>query len=614
MIYFIAKLQFNSEKTLVTDDLVRGQSWNHFERLALGEYGTRERLYYIVGYDTMTTVDDFVQIMNYNLYFFNSTPSISRNKTDLDEAVPYAQSLRNLGKLVIVASCMSNGDAFRYLTEAENIITWSDCTNRDKIAENIMSALDQTTNSTVPPAPTTTTTTTVTTTTTSPSVTTSVSSATTTSFRRTDPTHVPPLSCIKDVVLLIDSSSALKEEQFNQMKNFIMRDKGLLMMLPVSPDQIELGVYSYFSSINQIIDFDTFGVDELISAINTTLTLTGGKPNLARALRFATEIHHKRGLNVNTFTLVLAASSETADSKMAKDAAYNLTSNGNVLATLGFGTGDLKPLNELASSQDFVFTSETFDASNEIALKIRDAICLPAPTHATTPTTQSPTQSTTVHPDLKCKADIVIMIDTSNALTSLDAYGKEIDYIQLKLSPSWKIGVETTEAKLLLYDISSTETHGSFAISDNNEFDKIVALVREHFKAADPSITNGISLVNGLFNDSRKDDVKKVLLLFTYSSLHTDIYSASEVAKQLIGNSVNIVVVGVGGKVDRSYLEALSGTVLNYASLDNVDANAINSKLCLNPIPPKPLPPTTTTTSTTSTTITTITLPPLTTS
>lgn len=61
-----------------------------------------------------------------------------------------------------------------------------------------------------------------------------------------------------------------------------MRDKGLLMMLPVSPDQIELGVYSYFSSINQIIDFDTFGVDELISAINTTLTLTGGKPNLAR--------------------------------------------------------------------------------------------------------------------------------------------------------------------------------------------------------------------------------------------------------------------------------------------------------------------------------------------
>lgn len=78
MIYFIAKLQFNSEKTLVTDDLVRGQSWNHFERLALGEYGTRERLYYIVGYDTMTTVDDFVQIMNYNLYFFNSTPSISR--------------------------------------------------------------------------------------------------------------------------------------------------------------------------------------------------------------------------------------------------------------------------------------------------------------------------------------------------------------------------------------------------------------------------------------------------------------------------------------------------------------------------------------------------------
>lgn len=29
---------------------------------------------------------------------------------------------------------------------------------------------------------------------------------------------------------------------------------------------------------------------------------------LYRALRFATEIHHKRGLNVNTFTLVLAAS------------------------------------------------------------------------------------------------------------------------------------------------------------------------------------------------------------------------------------------------------------------------------------------------------------------
>lgn len=73
----------------------------------------------------------------------DSLDLICRNKTDLDEAVPYAQSLRNLGKLVIVASCMSNGDAFRYLTEAENIITWSDCTNRDKIAENIMSALDQ---------------------------------------------------------------------------------------------------------------------------------------------------------------------------------------------------------------------------------------------------------------------------------------------------------------------------------------------------------------------------------------------------------------------------------------------------------------------------------------
>lgn len=73
--------------------------------------------------------------------------------------------------------------------------------------------------------------------------------------------------------------------------------------------------------------------------------------------------------------------------------------------------------------------------------------------------------------------------------------------------------------------------------------------------------------------------IKDTFSEFNAFSLHTDIYSASEVAKQLIGNSVNIVVVGVGGKVDRSYLEALSGTVLNYASLDNVDANAVCFKI-----------------------------------
>ena len=58
---------------------------------------------------------------------------------------------------------------------------------------------------------------------------------------------------------------------------------GLLMAWPINVEQVEVGLYGYSDTINQLADFDIYGIDELVKEVNATLYQSAAAtPKIAR--------------------------------------------------------------------------------------------------------------------------------------------------------------------------------------------------------------------------------------------------------------------------------------------------------------------------------------------
>ncbi|CAJ0569971.1 unnamed protein product, partial [Mesorhabditis spiculigera] len=584
--------------------------WNHWERVALAGFGDNAHFIDLANYRDITSQNDasilvnsqgriaskpdvaaalhhavqrYTPLAGYGIQhtiFFTSTAN------NIVAAHPYADALRALGTLTVVGINWSDMTPFVPLATTGSTVPWPDTTNTTGLSDAIDATL------VAPP-------------TTTPGPTTTTTGGTTTAIPTSSVQPTGP--CQRAVILLIDESLKVPGAQFNDYKQFLYTLTGSWLF---SRDQFSVAAIAYTKSIiTEIATFDLKSADELKALIDADVTWHSTSPaGMTKVLKTAVGL--KVPLMEGVTTILVTASSDPDDINSAIPYANQLKQNGNTVITVSMDA-DASPL---SSGLDFAFELDTFDAF-DVAQQINAVICKngPAPPTTTTPTTQAPTTTTQPLP-FPCQPDIALLIDGSGAVEGgADGVRKVSNFIVDPLSRNWPIMLNHTEASIYFYSRQGNLVLGgkTYEYVDLQEFHQALINHGDIYYGGDPSINEGIKFM--LNHEHWQRGQPHVLLLFTWSSVYTDIAAAVNQINQIQTGS-NVIVVGLGNNVNADYLAALSPRIL-WGALDQSLADQINDLICQGNTSPGTLPPTNppTTTPLTTTTTTTAFAPPTTT-
>uniref|UniRef100_A0A0N5AB32 VWFA domain-containing protein n=1 Tax=Syphacia muris TaxID=451379 RepID=A0A0N5AB32_9BILA len=575
---------FKAETDFVANEMII--NWNRFDRVALGLYG--DTFYDVIGYSNMEKVDDFkaavkslkrrgnspniTLALKTALKEYEPNPAFGCQKTlffsagssdsDIKAAIPYADGLEAKGEFVLIEMGDSVPKKLQTLAQLNRTIKWPDYSVTAQLAKTVNDMLSQD----------------------CPSIATTTVHSTTTSVT----TPAQPKLCAKDVVLLIDVSNAMTNDQFAQIKKFV--SEKLIAMWPVNVNELEVAAYGYASGgVNEYATFDIHSVSDLQSAINSNAFRTANGPSIRRGINAINDLQHER--QVPTVVIILSASSNTDDIKASSVLEYPFRINDNGVITVAFGDADAASLGQLATSAQFSLYSNSFSGDNQLAKTITDLICRQFPATSTT-TSAVITTTEPPHKDLSCHPCIMIAFDGTTAATKAGLQ-KTVNFTLDYLAPEWHITRSGTNAFTGLYDTYS----GPF--NNDAEFRTQLMAITNSYTEPDPSIKRSMQLLDNILKSSNR--CRKIsAILYTYSSNYDDVAESVELANELYFNDVNLIIVGLGD-ANQTLLQALSGSVLMPTELDSDCAKNVNGLLCKQPMKPSDLPATVTPTTTTPT-------------
>uniref|UniRef100_A0A0N5AG17 VWFA domain-containing protein n=1 Tax=Syphacia muris TaxID=451379 RepID=A0A0N5AG17_9BILA len=435
----LPETDFEKVTKFVREDLT--DTWNHYERIAIGFYSATNHFYSLVEYGSMNSSDDFKALLTSTIYFDKWQSEISsaliaawkvytplathdiqnivlfstnQNDAELKKASVYAEKLKTRGKLIIIATGGQFASSiFGQLTEKENIIEWPKYDDVSGLKAKILLALNNTTPSPTEEKPTTT-----------------VTNAQRNHLHQLTYSVVPQLECgIKDIALLCDVSNSYALSDFQKLTNFL--SKKFVTKLPIDPTSVEVGVFTFGERCNEVAAFDSRNVSELATAIGTLLhQQKASRANIARAFRTTSDALSNRDRQVPVVTILLLASSDQNEVNNAKKSAWNLRNNNNTLITVALGNADESIVGQLASGKEFSHKMQ-FEGDSDVADKIYDELCKdppnPGPMTTMKPSTTTTVAITTPHSDLNCKANVFMIVDAATPdLSDLIAISQRI--------------------------------------------------------------------------------------------------------------------------------------------------------------------------------------------
>ncbi|CAJ0934459.1 unnamed protein product, partial [Mesorhabditis belari] len=606
------------------------KNWTHFERVALAAFADTDARYEILSqFGDLHTFDDLQNTLNFAVlrYAVNGNITVGLKKTlrsfepsamdgpekviffttdnsqsNIMAAIPYAQALRARGQLIIIGVGMSDVSSLSQLATDGDALQWPDLTNLN-IADTIMSILGAPIPTTTA-APTTTPPTTTAALTTSPTMTPTTPS---TSIPSTTPMSSP---CKRAVILLIDESAAIPPISSGELKEFARQ---LVIRWVVGPGMYTVAGFGYTRRfVNMFADFDLLNTQEVMDLLERNIVWRpSDQAGVSKILHTASTLEIPSGYTATT--ILLTASSLVDDVQVASKWANMLKQNGSSVITVSFGAG--VDASALSSGDGFNFRSDSYKASQFVE-QVNGQICANGPLP---PTTQPPPTTTpiptTIPSQFVCNPDVSILIDSSSAVGNMAIFQNLVDYIALKLTPTWPIAKDETEVAAVLYSAATTNPiMNPFNYSHASDFAVELLRYEADYYGGSPGIDQGILYTLRLQN--RRGTQPKVTLLFTYSSAYDDVQSTIETLDLIDStmNGMNLIVVGLGANVNEDYLKAMTSRWTRSSLDDNLIAQ-INSWICGGNTKHGNLPTTAapTTTPTTAATTTRTFAPPITT-
>ncbi|NXX29716.1 CO6A3 protein, partial [Nicator chloris] len=165
----------------------------------------------------------------------------------------------------------------------------------------------------------------------------------------------------KDIVFLIDGSTALGTAPFNAIRDFVAK---IVQRLEVGPDLIQVAVAQYADTVRPEFYFNTHQTRKDVMANVRKMKLMGGTTlNTGSALDFARNNFFTRaaGCRMEEGVLPMLVLITGGKSRDAVDrAAAEMKRNRIVTLAIGSRNADLAELQEIAHEQDFVFNPNDF--------------------------------------------------------------------------------------------------------------------------------------------------------------------------------------------------------------------------------------------------------------
>lgn len=165
----------------------------------------------------------------------------------------------------------------------------------------------------------------------------------------------------KDIVFLIDGSTALGAAPFNAIRDFVAK---IVQRLEVGPDLIQVAVAQYADTVKPEFYFNTYQTRKDVMANVRKMKLMGGTTlNTGSALDFVRTnfFTSAAGCRVEEGVLPMLVLITGGKSRDAVDqAAAELKRNRIVTLAVGSRNADLAELQEIAHEQDFVFNPNDF--------------------------------------------------------------------------------------------------------------------------------------------------------------------------------------------------------------------------------------------------------------
>uniref|UniRef100_A0A914XC30 Uncharacterized protein n=1 Tax=Plectus sambesii TaxID=2011161 RepID=A0A914XC30_9BILA len=384
-----------------------------------------------------------------------------------------------------------------------------------------------------------------------------------------------PGSCLRDIVLLIDTSTGLGlVANFQAEVNFI--GSILVANWLVGPTHVEAVPVVY-----DIYSFDQFGtftyqstaeLQKAIANIASTPYFLDDPPSIFYGLNNTRYISGRRSGVAQTLILFTSTSNQN-DINQALPIANQLKSNGSTIIVVALGpNADPNALAQLSSGAGYTFSASDYNSlATNFALgsqmnQVIGATCSP----------------------YSCWQDIYLMIDTSKGLGLLQNFQAQMAFIASTLITNWNVSPGGVEAEVFLYDSKlPLNEHGAFDFKSTLDLKNLIINWDTYFLQDNPSITVAFQAVINNNGNNQRAGAKPVTLLFTSSSDSFDISQARPLTDQLKSIGHTIVIVAMGTNVDVNQLIALSsgpGYVFqanNYTALrtDSVLAANINQAI-----------------------------------
>ncbi|XP_074858011.1 collagen alpha-3(VI) chain isoform X4 [Carettochelys insculpta] len=167
----------------------------------------------------------------------------------------------------------------------------------------------------------------------------------------------------KDIVFLLDGTTALGATQFNAIRDFVVR---IIQRLEIGPDLIQVAVAQYTDTVKPEFYFRTNQNKKDVANAVRKLRLMGGTTlNTGMALDYVRKNFFTSSAGYRSEEGVLPMVVLIAGGKSADDVAQpaaEMKRNGIVVLTLGSGNADQSELAAIAQEPNFAFISSDFRA------------------------------------------------------------------------------------------------------------------------------------------------------------------------------------------------------------------------------------------------------------
>ncbi|XP_072197515.1 collagen alpha-3(VI) chain isoform X12 [Excalfactoria chinensis] len=268
----------------------------------------------------------------------------------------------------------------------------------------------------------------------------------------------------KDIVFLIDGSTALGTGPFNSIRDFVAK---IVQRLEVGPDLIQVAVAQYADTVRPEFYFNTHQNRKDVMANVKKMKLMGGTAlNTGSALDFVRNnfFTSAAGCRMEEGVLpmlVLITGGKSMDA--VEQAAAEMKRNRIVILAVGSRNADIAELQEIAHERDFVFSP------NDFRLQFMQAIL---------PEVLSPIRTLSggmiIHetPSVGVKRDVVFLVDGSRY--AAQEFYLIRDLIE-RIVNSLDVGFDTTRISVVQF---SEHPHVEFLLNAHSTKDEVQGAVR----------------------------------------------------------------------------------------------------------------------------------------